>query len=379
MRHRRLYVLPEYYRDEEGVIPNAFVYMADDDSEPHVLGSSDNDMCALLSMARACAIVSPSASTLWEILFGYFGEETPTNLGYDWEGIQERGSRFGYTGPMRDTALLMGVDYPESIWRDASFFREPGTLGRHLPEEDEELFRKVIDHDKEVLRAMREIDRRIIHEEEEFYRVFEKGRLGSTSERGFAWKREQMMQQTLYNIRGMEHRADDVKFRITIPYVPVPSEAWQQRYYSALSRVALGASDVQDRAVRLGDKLPICFSRKGNRIEVYPDGCFPIFYHMAKPSADGFTAMRGEKLGEPMFNTDITMADAVGDLVAALRHAQVRDFFALPAISSYITKIVSVTPTDVTLCVNCRLREGFAMSMKEAVYRAEIIEEEEEE
>lgn len=375
MRHRRLYVLPEYYRDDEGVIPNAFVYSANDDSETHVLGASDNDMCALLSMARACSIVSPSASTLWEILFGYFGADLPTHLGYDWEGILERGRRFGYTGPMRDTALLMGIKYPKSIWRDASFFREPGSLGRHLPEEDEELFRKVIDHDREVLQVMREIDQRIVHEEEEFYRVFEKGRLGSTSERGFAWEKEQMMQQCLYNIRGMEHRADDVKFRIPIPYVPVPSESWQRRYYSALCSVSMAASEWKDRAVRLGDKLPICFSKAGNRIEVYPDGCFPIFYHMAKPSTDGFTAMRGGTLGEPMFNTDITMADAVSDLVAALRHAQVRDFFANAGIGVCATKVSAVTPTDVTLYVERAMWGAMAEMLTNLDYKYEIVEE----
>lgn len=375
MRHRRLYVIPEYYRDEEGVIPNAFVYSANDDSETHVLGSSDNDMCALLSMARACSIVSPSATTLWELLFGYFGADLPTNLGYDWEGILERGIRFGYKGPMRDTALLMGIKYPESIWRDASFFREPGNLGRHLPEEDEELFRKVIDHDKAVLRAMREIDRRIVHEEEEFYRVFEKGRLGSTSERGFAWEQEQTMQQCLYNIRGMEHRADDVKFRIPIPYVPVPSETWQRRYYSALCSVSIAASEWKDRSVRLGDKLPICFSRKGNRIEVYPDGCFPIFYHMAKSSTDGFTAMRGGTIGEPMFNSDITLADAVSDLVAALRHAQVRDFFAHSGIGVCATNVYAVTPMDVTLYVERAMWGAMEEILTEWGYKYEIVEE----
>ncbi len=375
MRQKRLYVIPEYYEDDEGIIPNAFVYSQGDERDINVLGTSDNYMCTLLSMARACAVVTPSASTFWKILYGYFGADLPIKLGYDWEGIHERGSRFGYTGPMRDTALLMGVKYPESIWRDASFFREPGSLGRHLPGEDEKLFRKVIDHDKEVLRAMREIDRRIVREEEEFYRVFEKGRLGSTSERGFAWEKEQMMQQTLYNIRGMEHRADDVKLRITIPYVPVPSEAWQRRYYSALCSVSIAASEWKDRAVRLGDKLPICFSRKGNRIEVYPDGCFPIFYHMAKPSAEGFTAMRGGKLGDPMFNSNITMADAVGDLVSTLRHAQVRDLFGHTRIDICATKVASVTPTDVTLYVD-RVMCGATEKMLTARdYKYEIIEE----
>lgn len=375
MRHRRLYVIPEFYRDDEGVIPNAFVCTMGDSEEVRVMRYSDKTMCALLSLARSCAIVSPSASTFWEILYGYFGADLPINLGYDWEGIQERGSRFGYTGPMRDTALLMGVKYPESIWRDASFFREPGSLGRHLPEEDEELFRKVIDHDKEVLRAMREIDRRIVKEEEEFYRVFEKGRLGSTSERGFAWANEQMLQQCLYNMRGMIHGADDVKLRITIPYVPVPSEAWQRRYYSALCSVAIAASEWKDRAVRLGDKLPICFSRKGNRIEVYPDGCFPIFYHMAKPSAEGFTAMRGETLGEPMFNTDITMADTVGDLVAALRHAQVRDLFASIGVGVCATKVSAITPTDVTFYVERELCGVVREMLTAQDYKYEIIEE----
>lgn len=376
MRQKKLYVIPEYYEDEEGIIPNAFVYSNGDERDINVLGTSDDYMYALLSMARAGAVVSPSARTLWEILYGYFGADLPTNLGYDWVGILERGIRFGYTGPMRDTALLMGIKYPKSIWRDASFFREPGSLGRHLPGEDKELFRKVIDHDKEVLRAMREIDRRIVKEEEEFYRVFEKGRLGSTSERGFAWEKEQMMQQTLYNIRGMEHRADDVTFRITIPYVPVPPESWQRRYYSALCSVSTAASEWKDRAVRLGDKLPICFSLKGNRIEVYPDGCFPIFYHMAKPSSEGFTAMRGETIGEPMFNTDITLADAVGDLVAALRHAQVRDLFARPGIGVCATKVASVTPTDVTLYVDRAMRGATEEMLTTWDYKYEIIEEE---
>lgn len=377
MRHRRLYVIPEYYRDEEGVIPNAFVCTLDDSDKVRVLTTSEEDLKALTDEMNACQTVVPSAESFLEVILSInLDLDLKEDFGYTIEGVYERGRHFGYKGPMRDTALMMGIKYPESIWRDASFFREPGSLGRHLPGEDKELFRKVIDHDKEVLRAMREIDRRIVKEEEEFYRVFEKGRLGSTSERGFAWEKEQMMQETLYNIRGMEHRADDVTFRITIPYVPVPSEAWQRRYYSALCSVSTAASEWKDRAVRLGDKLPICFSRKGNRIEVYPDGCFPIFYHMAKPSSEGFTAMRGETLGEPMFNTDITLADAVGDLVAALRHAQVRDLFARPGIGVCATKVASVTPTDVTLYVDRAMRGATEEMLTTWDYKYEIIEEE---
>ena len=352
MKQRRLYILPEYYRDDEGVIPNAFVYVANDDSEPHVLGSSDNDMCALLSMARACSIVSPSASTLWEILFGYFGADLPTNLGYDWEGIHERGSRFGYTGPMRDTALLMGIKYPESIWRDASFFREPGSLGRHLPEEDEDLFRKVIDHDKEVLRAMRDIDRRIVHEEEEFYRVFEKGKLGSTSERGFIWQKSQMMQENVFNIRAHgPEQPDDVRIRIAVPFVPIPPEEWQERYYRALYRVACGATGYQDQAVNVGGKLPVCYSRRKSRIEVYPEGCFPILYHLAKPSAEGFTAMRGETPGKPMMNVDISSLDAIADLVTELQYAKHTELMSIPGISTGVTKITKRTRASVELSV----------------------------
>lgn len=376
MRHRRLYVIPEYYRDDEGVIPNAFVCTLDDSEEIEVLRASDDDMSKLLSKLKCYAIVSPSASTLWEILFGYFGEDLPLNFGYDCEGIQERGSHFGYTGPMRDTALLMGIKYPESIWRDASFFREPGSLGRHLPEADDELFRKVIDHDKEVLRAMREIDRKIVDEEEEFYRVFEKGRLGSTSERGFVWQKSQMMQENLFLIRSQEPPLpDDVQIRISVPYVPVPPEAWQRRYYSALCSASIAASEWKDWAVRLGGKLPICFSRKGNRIEVYPDGCFPIFYHMAKPSAEGFTAMRGETLGEPMFNTDITMADTVGDLVSALRHAQVRDLFSTIGVGVCATKVSAITPTDVTFYVERELCGVVREMLTAHDYKYEIVEE----
>lgn len=378
MRHRRLYVIPEYYRDEEGVIPNAFVCTMDDSEEVRVLTTSEEDLKALTDEMNACQTVVPSAESFLEVILSInLDLDLEEDFGYSTEGVFERGRNFGYTGPMRDTALLMGIKYPESIWRDASYFREPGNLGRHLPEEDKELFRRVIDHDKEVLRAMREIDRRIVKEEEEFYRVFEKGRLGSTSERGFAWEKEQMMQQTLYNIRGMEHRADDVAFRITIPYVPVPSEAWQRRYYSALCSASIAASEWKDWAVRLGGKLPICFSRKGNRIEVYPDGCFPIFYHMAKPSADGFTAMRGETLGEPMFNTDITMADTVGDLVSALRHAQVRYILAHPHIGSYVTKVSSVTPTDVTVYVERAMSGEMEALLTVCECKYEIIEEEE--
>lgn len=376
MRHRRLYVIPEYYRDDEGVIPNAFVCTMGDSEEVRVMTTSEEDLKALTDEMNACQTVVPSAESFLEVILSInLDLDLEEDFGYTIEGVFERGRNFGYTGPMRDTALLMGIKYPESIWRDASYFREPGSLGRHLPGEDKELFRKVIDHDRELLRAMREIDRRIVHEEEEFYRVFEKVRLGSTSERGFVWEKEQMMQQTLYNIRGMEHRDDDVKFRITIPYVPVPSEAWQRRYYSALCDVAIAASEWKDRAVRLGDKLPICFSRKGNRIEVYPDGCFPIFYHMAKPSADGFTAMRGEKLGEPMFNSDITLADAVGDLVAALRHAQVRYILAHPHIGSYVTKVSSVTPTDVTVYVEREMSGAMEALLTVCECKYEIVEE----
>ena len=183
------------------------------------------------------------------------------------------------------------------------------------------------------------------------------------------------MQQCLYNIRGMEHRADDIKFRIPIPYVPVPSETWQRRYYSALCSVSIAASEWKDRSVRLGDKLPICFSRKGNRIEVYPDGCFPIFYHMAKSSSEGFTAMRGGTIGEPMFNTDITLADAVSDLVAALRHAQVRDFFAHSGIGVCATNVYAVTPMDVTLYVDRAMRGATEEMLTTWDYKYEIIEE----
>ena len=127
--------------------------------------------------------------------------------------------------------------------------------------------------------------------------------------------------------------------------------------------------------MRLGDKLPICFSRKGNRIEVYPDGCFPIFYHMAKSSAEGFTAMRGETPGEPMFNTDITMADAVGDLVKALRHAQVRDLFAIIGVGVCATKVSAITPTDVTFYVERELCGVVTEMLTARDYKYEIIKE----
>lgn len=377
MRHRRLYVIPEYYRDDKGVIPNAFVCTMDDSEEVRVLTTSEEDLKALTDEMNACQTVVPSAESFLKIILAInLDLDLEEDFGYTIEGVFERGRNFGYTGPMRDTALLIGVKYPESIWRDASFFREPGNLGRHLPEEDEELFRKVIDHDKEVLRAMREIDRRIVREEEEFYRVFEKVRLGSTSERGFLWQKAQAMQENLFLIRSQEPPLpDDVRIRISVPYVPVPAESWQRRYYSALCSASIAASEWKDWAVRLGGKLPICFSRKGNRIEVYPDGCCPIFYHMAKPSRDGFTAMRGETSGEPMFNTDITLTDAVGDLVTELRYAKHRDLLSLPGIGTGVTKIIEMTLSAVELSVMKDCAVVTKAILDEYNYKYEIVTE----
>ena len=377
MRHRRLYIIPEYYRDEEGVIPNAFVCTMDDSEEVRVLTTSEEDLKALTDEMNACQTVVPSAESFLEVILSInLDLDLEEDFGYTIEGVFERGRNFGYTGPMRDTALLMGIKYPGSIWLEASFFREPGSLGRHLPEEDEELFRKVIDQDKEVLRAMREIDRRIVREEEEFYRVFEKGRLGSTSERGFIWQKAQAMQENLFLIRSQEPPLpDDVRIRISVPYVPVPAESWQRRYYSALCSASIAASEWKDWAVRLGDKLPICFSRKGNRIEVYPDGCFPIFYHMAKPSADGFTAMRGETPGEPMFNTDITLTDAIADLVTELQYAKHRELMSIPGIGTGVTKIIKRTRSSVELSVMKDCAVVTKAILDEYNYKYEIVTE----
>lgn len=377
MRHRRLYVIPEYYRDEEGVIPNAFVCTMEDSEEVRVLTTSEEDLKALTDEMNACQTVVPSAESFLKIILAInLHVDLEEDFGYTIEGVFERGRTFGYTGPMRDTALLMGIKYPESIWLEASFFREPGSLGRHLPEEDDELFRKVIDHDKEVLRAMREIDRKIVDEEEEFYRVFEKVRLGSTSERGFLWQKAQAMQENLFLIRSQEPPLpDDVRIRISVPYVPVPAESWQRRYYSALCSASIAASEWKDWAVRLGDKLLICFSRKGNRIEVYPDGCFPIFYHMAKPSADGFTAMRGETPGEPMFNTDITLTDAIADLVTELQYAKHMELMSIPGIGIGVTKIIKRTRASVELSVMKDCAFVTRAILNEYNYKYEIVTE----
>lgn len=377
MRHRRLYVIPEYYRDEEGVIPNAFVCTLDDSDKVRVLTTSEEDLKALTDEMNACQTVVPSAESFLEVILSInLDLDLEEDFGYTIEGVYERGRHFGYKGPMRDTALMMGIKYPESIWRDASFFREPGSLGRHLPEEDEKLFRKVIDHDKEVLRAMREIDRKIVDEEEEFYRVFEKGRLGSTSERGFIWQKSQMTQENLFLIRSMEPPLpDDVRVRISVPYVPVPPEAWQQRYYRALWMVAEGALSYEDKATNVGGKLPVCYSHRKRRIEVHPDGCFPIFYHLANPSQNGFTAMRGETPGEPMMNVYISRLDAVKDLMDALQFAEHRELLFLPGISTGVTKIIEMTRSSVELSVMKDCAVVTKAILDEYKYKYEIVEE----
>lgn len=354
MRHRRLYVIPEYYQDEEGVIPNAFVCTLDDSDQVRVLTTSAEDLKALTDEMNACQTVVPCAESFLKIILAInLHVDLEEDFGYSIEGVYERGRHFGYKGPMRDTALLMGIKYPESIWRDASFFREPGSLGRHLPEEDEELFRKVIDHDKAVLRTMREIDRRIVSEEEEFYRVFEKGRLGSTSERGFIWEKAQSMQDNFFYIRTqIPAKPDDVRIKISVPFVPIPSEEWQERYYRALTSVACGALSDEDKATNIGGKLPVCYSRERSRIEVYPEGCFPIIYHRAKPTEwHGFSALREEVIGEPMMMTEISKAKAVRDLVDALQSAKHRDLLALPMLSAGVTKIIEMTRSSVELSV----------------------------
>lgn len=354
MRQRRLYVIPEYYRDDEGVLPNAFVCTQDDSEQMRVLTTSWTDLKVLTDEMNACQTIVPCADTFLKVILAIkLHLDLYEDFGYTIEGVYERGSYFGYMGPMRDTATIMGIKYPESIWRDASFFREPGSLGRHLPEEDEELFRKVIDHDKAVLLAMREIDRRIVHEEEEFYRVFEKGRLGSTSERGFVWQKNQMMQDNWFYIRAQgQEQPDDVRIKISVPFVPIPSEEWQERYYRALSSVACGALSYEDKATNLGGKLPICYSREKSRIEVYPDGCFPIIYHLAKPTEYGeFRALREQVIGEPMMMTDISKAKAVRDLVDTLQNAKHRDLLALPMISTGVSKIREMTRSSVELAV----------------------------
>lgn len=354
MRHRRLYVIPEYYQDEEGVIPNAFVCTLDDSDQVRVLTTSAEDLKALTGEMNACQTVVPCAESFLKIILAInLHVDLEEDFGYTIEGVYERGRNFGYKGTLRDTATIMGIEYPESIWRDASFFREPGSLGRHLPEEDKELFRKVIDHDKEVLRAMREIDRRIVHEEEEYYRVFEKGRLGSTSERGFLWQKEQAMQETFFAIRAQgPEQPDNVRIRISVPFVPLPSEEWQERYYRALTSVACGALSYEDKATNIGGKLPVCYSRERSRIEVYPEGCFPIFYHLSKPKEDGgIWALREGREGEPMMMAEITRMDATIDLVTELQYAKHRELFSIPWISSGVTKIIRRERSSVELSV----------------------------
>lgn len=377
MRHRRLYVIPEYYRDDEGVIPNAFVCTLDDSDQVRVLTTSEEDLKALTDEMNACQTVVPSANEFLDILLSLnLHLDLYDDFGYAIEGVFDRGRNFGYTGLLRDTALLMGIKYPGSIWLEASFFREPGALGRHLPEEDEELFRKVIDHDREVLRAMREIDRRIVSEEEEFYRIFEKGRIGSTSERGFIWQKAQAMQENLFLIRSQEPPLpDDVRIRISVPYVPVPPEAWQERYYRALSRVACSAQSHEDMGTNIGGKLPVCYSRRKSRIEVYPEGCFPIFYHLAKPFDYGFTAMRGETPGEPMMNVEISRLDAIADLVTELQYAKHRELMSIPGIGTGVTKVIKMTRAGVELSVMKDCAVVTKAILDEYKYKYEIVTE----
>lgn len=376
MRHRRLYVIPEYYQDEEGVIPNAFVCTLDDSDQVRVLTTSAEDLKALTDEMNACQTVVPCAESFLKVILSInLDLDLAEDFGYSIEGVYERGCYFGYMGPMRDTATIMGIKYPESIWRDASFFREPGSLGRHLPEEDKELFRKVIDHDKEVLQAMREIDRKIVDEEEEYYRVFEKGRLGSTSERGFIWQKSQMMQENVFNIRAQgPEQPDDVRIRIAIPFVPIPSEEWQERYYRALYTVACGALSHEDKATNIGGKLPICYSRERSRIEVYPEGCFPIIYHLAKPKEDGgIWALREGREGEPMMMAEITRMDATIDLVTELQYAKHRELFSTPWISSGVTKIIKRERSSVELSV---MKDSVVITkaiLDESNYKYEIV------
>lgn len=358
MRHRRLYVIPEYYRDDEGVIPNAFVCTLDDSDQVRVLTTSAEDLKALTDEMNTCQTVVPSANAFLEVIFSLnLDLDLKGDFGYTIEGVYERGCCFGYQGPLRDTATIMGIKYPESIWREASFFREPGNLGRHLPKEDEELFRKVIDYDKAVLRAMREIDRRIVSEEKEYYRVFEKGRNGSTSERSFLWQKSQMAQENLFSIRTQgPERPFDVRLKVSVPFVPIPSDEWQERYYRALCSVACGALSHEDKATNIGGKLPVCYSRERSRIEVYPEWCIPIVYHLAKPNEwYGFRALREEVIGEPMMTTDISKAKAVRDLVDALQSAKHIDLMSIPGLATGVTKIIKMTRSSVELAVkrNC--------------------------
>lgn len=378
MRHRRLYVIPEYYRDEEGVIPNAFVCTLDDSDQVRVLTTSAEDLKTLTDEMNACQTVVPSAESFLKIILAInLHVDLYEDFGYSIEGVYERGCYFGYMGPMRDTATIMGIKYPKSIWLEASFFREPGSLGRHLPEEDEELFRKVIDHDKEVLRAMREIDRRIVHEEEEFYRVFEKGRLGSTSERGFLWQKSQMAQESLFSIRSQgPEEPDDVRIRIAVPFVPLPSEEWQERYYRALSSVACGARSYENKATNIGGKLPVCYSRERSRIEVYPEGCFPIIYHLAKPKEDGgIWALREGRAGEPMMMAEITRFDAIVDLVTELQYAKHRELMSIPGIGTAVTKIIKRERSSVELSVMKDCDVVIKAILDEYNYKYEIVPE----
>ena len=139
--------------------------------------------------------------------------------------------------------------------------------------------------------------------------------------------------------------------------------------------MATGALSYTNKATDIGGKLPVSYSRESRLIAVYPEGCFPIFYHLAKPFDYGFTAMRGETPGEPMMNVEISRVDAVADLVTALQYAKHRELMSIPGIGTGVTKIIKMTRAGVELSVMKDCAVVTKAILDEYKYKYEIVEE----
>lgn len=222
MSKKRLYIIPELYTPTSGALPelNGIVWAAGDDEprcythlEDNPAGAQDdsNEAFKRTLLHETNAIVCPETDSAMEalaIVKASFAATDDADYCYrkrayvaveELEPIRDRAPLFGLPTYLRGVALALDIPYPESNYREAEYFRHPAPNGRrHKPEEDFSRWAAVLLHDMEALEAMRTADKRIDAMEREYYNLYERGNVGTTNTKGFAFDRDRVVARHIW-------------------------------------------------------------------------------------------------------------------------------------------------------------------------------------
>lgn len=388
-----LYFIPELYRDEEGEISiNAIIYSLGEDEPQYLMG---NDLPKILDLEeQSRRVVAPHWVTAVETL-RIISDDTWKTI-YRLHGVLDRAPAFGLPTYLRGCAEVLGLPFPRSIWRDATYFRDPAPDGtRHRPEDDLARWAGVLLYDVAALRAMIDVDSHLRALETEYYRVYEKGTKGSTSTPGFAYWRDQEVLSTLLYANshgpilkeGVKVRRDaistayDGECRLSnyvrksffaqsfiecpvdgilgdpettlmeaieegqevksakVPFVPTPGEKWQRELERKIHSVLRGVETKQVRLEELKG-LAIRYDVPGDYLELRTGDYFPILYRRPRIVGGELQALYQAREGEQVATQPLRLSAIVERLVNTYKYTEV---------AKVIQKLRSRVPLDLTL------------------------------